>query len=174
MATRPNVQLPLRERLALRKAEELAKLTSDETQSLDTGPEEDILSAFLESLYGFTPITFSTAGSVFTGTYPTKPGRIPLPEQEIATRDTDPSNWPLHASSILYHLEELQIDAMTGTGTLAVVHVLELGAGAGLPSILLARMYQHASGGRLGSISCGAWGTDVEPLVHPRGGAQTI
>ncbi|KAF8549414.1 hypothetical protein OG21DRAFT_1515223 [Imleria badia] len=163
----------------------------------DADPE-DILSASLESLYGFTPITFSTAGSVFT--YPTKPGRIPLvPEQiEVVTPDTDPSNWSLHASSIWVsslfiadHLEELQIDAMTGTGTPAVVHVLELGAGAGLPSILLARMYQHAcvtvsdypDGPLMRTLSDNirrnrvserclavpyAWGTDVGPLVHPR------
>jgi len=110
---------------------------------------EDILSASLQSLYGFTPITFnSTPGSVLT--YSIKPPHPLAPEQiEVATPDTDPSNWSLHASSIWVsslfiadHLDELQINAVPVTGT---VHVLELGAGAGLPSILLARTYQHAS-----------------------------
>ena len=110
---------------------------------------EDILSASLQSLYGVTPITFnSTSGSVLT--YSIKPPHPLAPEQiEVTTPDTDPSNWSLHASSIWVsslfiadHLDELQIDAMPATGT---VRVLELGAGAGLPSILLARTYQHAS-----------------------------
>jgi nicotinamide N-methyltransferase len=108
---------------------------------------EDILSASLQSLYGLTPITFSTAGAVLT--YSIKPPHPLAQEQiEVTTPDTDPSNWSLHASSIWVsslfiadHLDALQIDAMTGP----VVHVLELGAGAGLPSILLARTYPHAS-----------------------------
>lgn len=158
---------------------------------------EDILSASLQSLYGFSPVALSTPDSVFT--YSIKPGRIPhslaLEQIEVATPDTEPSNWSLHASSIWIsslfiadHLEELQVDAMTGTdGT--VVHVLELGAGAGLPSILLARMYQHASvtasdypddrlmrtlsdnirrngiSDRCRAVPC-AWGTDIGALVH--------
>ena len=111
---------------------------------------EDILSASLQSLYGVTPTTFSsTPGSVLT--YSIKPPHPLAPEQiEVTTPDTDPSNWSLHASSIWIsslfiadHLDELQIDAMPArTGT---VRVLELGAGAGLPSILLTRTYQHAS-----------------------------
>lgn len=156
----------------------------------DVDPE-DILSASLETLYGFTPITLSTAGVVFT--YPINPG----PERiEVATPDTDPSNWSLHASSIWVsslfiadHLEELQIDVHTGT------RVLELGAGAGLPSILLARRYPHAyvtitdypddrlirtlsDNIRRNGVSdrCRAvpyaWGTDVGVLGHPRSGGR--
>lgn len=112
---------------------------------MDDDPE-DILSASLQSLYGLTPITFSTAGSVLT--YSIKPPHPLAHEQiEVTTPDTDPSNWSLHASSIWVsslfiadHLDALQIDTMTGP----VVDVLELGAGAGLPSILLARTYPHA------------------------------
>lgn len=124
-----------------------------DTMTLEDDPE-DILSASLQSLYGFSPITFSTAGSIFT--YSIKPGRVPHPlpvaQIELATPDTEPSNWSLHASSIWIsslfvadHLEELQIDARTNTEDMSegtLVRVLELGAGAGLPSILLASMYQ--------------------------------
>lgn len=106
---------------------------------------EDILSASLQTLYGLSPVSFSTAGSVFT--YPITPGRVPGPPHEIhlATPETDPSNWSLHASSIWVaalfladHLEELHLPYTP-------VRVLELGAGAGLPSIFLARMHPRAS-----------------------------
>lgn len=172
----------------------------DLRDALEDDPE-DILSASLQSLYGLSPITFSTAGAVFA--YSIKAGRVshPLPvtQIEVATPDTEPSNWSLQASSIWTssifiadHLEELQIDAMTsteGTG----VHVLELGAGAGLPSILLASMYQKdvsvivsdypddrlirtlSDNVRRNRVSerCRvvpyAWGTDTGPLVHRSG-----
>lgn len=116
--------------------------------TLEDDPE-DILSASLQSLYDFSPITFSTAGSVFT-----YPGRVPHPlkQIQIVTPDTQPSNWSLHASSIWVsslfvadHLEELHLDAMSARTEDNVVHVLELGAGAGLPSVLLASMYQQVS-----------------------------
>ncbi|KAH0836738.1 putative methyltransferase-domain-containing protein [Lanmaoa asiatica] len=163
--------------------------------TLEDDPE-DILSASLQSLYGFSPTTFSTAGSVFT--YSIKPGRVShSPQQiEVATPDTEPSNWSLHASSIWVsslfiadHLEELHIEAMPSTeGT--VVRVLELGAGAGLPSILLASMYQKnvsvtvtdypddrlirtlSDNVRQNRVSerCHAvpyaWGTDIGALMH--------
>ncbi|KAG8221028.1 putative methyltransferase-domain-containing protein, partial [Butyriboletus roseoflavus] len=174
-----------------------------EAVALEDDPE-DILFASLQNLYGFSPITFSTAGSVFT--YPIKPGRVPHPlpvtQIELTIPDTEPSNWSLHASSIWIsslfiadHLEELQIDAMTGTeGT--VVHVLELGAGAGLPSILLASMYHRdvsvtvsdypddrlirtlSHNVRRNRVSerCRvvpyAWGTDTGALVHRSGDAR--
>lgn len=175
-----------------------------DAMTLEDDPE-DILSASLQSLYGFSPITLSTAGSVFT--YSIKPGRVPhsLPVQqiELATPDTEPSNWSLHASSIWVsslfiadHLEELQIDAMTrtnagGMAEGAVVRVLELGAGAGLPSILLASIYRTnvsvtvsdypdhrlirtlSDNVRRNGVSerCRAvpfaWGTDTEALMVP-------
>ncbi|KAG9313079.1 hypothetical protein JVU11DRAFT_6519 [Chiua virens] len=123
-------------------------MNSRDARTSEADPE-DILSASLQSLYGFSPITFSTAGSLFT--YLIDPGRLPHPlkqndgQIELATPDTEPSNWSLHASSVWVsslfiadHLEELHIDAISGNKP---VHVLELGAGAGLPSILLAKMY---------------------------------
>lgn len=166
--------------------------------TLEDDPE-DILSASLQSLYGFSPITFSTAGSLFT--YPIKPGRVPHPLKQIqvATPDTQPSNWSLHASSIWVsslfiadHLEELHLDVITTSTEDNVVHVLELGAGAGLPSILLANMYQNVSvtvsdypddrlirtlsdNIRRNAVSerCRAvphaWGTDTGTLVPRRG-----
>ena len=184
-----------------------------DTVTLKDDPE-DILSTSLQCLYDFHPITFSAAGSVFT--YPINPGRVlsgypstlEQPEIELVTPDTDPSNWALHASSIWVsslfiadHLEELQIDTMRvrdpgadSDGT-PVVYILELGAGAGLPSILLARMYPHVSitasdypddrlihtlsdNVRRNGVSerCRAvpyaWGTDTRSLVHDSGCAH--
>ncbi|KAF9240625.1 WD40-repeat-containing domain protein [Melanogaster broomeanus] len=111
---------------------------------------EDILSASLQILYDYSPITHSSPGSVFT--YTVKPGRVParpLNQIELMTPDTQPSNWALHASSVWVsslfiadHLEDLQIDSLPSQ---KIVRVLELGAGAGLPSILIGSMYQSAS-----------------------------
>lgn len=136
----------------------VCSMDARDAETLEDDPE-DILSASLQSLYGFSPITFSTVGSVFT--YSIKSGRLPHPNAptqiHVATPDTQPSNWSLHASSIWVsslfiadHIEELHLDPIT-TRTQArsieddVIHVLELGAGAGLPSILLASIYPNVS-----------------------------
>jgi nicotinamide N-methyltransferase len=106
---------------------------------------EDILSDSLSTLYDYAPITHSSPGSDFTYTHPASGQTIVL-----RTPDTAPANWALHASSIWVaalfladHIAELGLpDAPDSPDasdlTPRVVHVLELGAGAGLPSILLA------------------------------------
>ncbi|KAH7915279.1 WD40-repeat-containing domain protein [Hygrophoropsis aurantiaca] len=108
---------------------------------------EDILSSSLETLYDYTPITYSAAHLLFT--YPIK---SPLTSQSssvitLQTPDTQPANWSLHASSIWVsslfiadHLEDLQLDDHTDRET---INILELGAGAGLPSILISKLYPN-------------------------------
>ncbi|KAH9930323.1 uncharacterized protein B0H18DRAFT_994402 [Fomitopsis serialis] len=127
---------------------------------------EDLLSESLGSLYNYTPITHSSAGSTFTYDYlgredehdggddPTENYALDTPFTiTLTTPDTQPANWALHASSIwvsaLYiadHVHDLHLDLHTkrtaGEGTR--LRVLELGAGAGLPSILIARLYPTA------------------------------
>ncbi|KAI6023873.1 hypothetical protein PISMIDRAFT_678869 [Pisolithus microcarpus 441] len=111
---------------------------------------EDILSSSLQTLYDFTPITHSSPGSIFT--YVIKPTLLPNPNSarviELGTPDPQPSKWDLHASSIwvaaVYladHVEDLELHRFQDR---EVVRVLELGAGAGLPSILIASAYRNA------------------------------
>ncbi|KAI0314818.1 putative methyltransferase-domain-containing protein [Amylostereum chailletii] len=146
---------------------------------------EDILSSSLETLYDYAPITHSSAGPQFTYTSPSG-----APTITLATPDTAAENWALHASSIwvsaLYiadHLPELQLRG-------GHHRVLELGAGAGLPGILIAKTYEHvhvttsdypdaelmraleANVARNGaqarcSVVPHAWGTDPSTLLSP-------
>ncbi|KIK98235.1 hypothetical protein PAXRUDRAFT_824088 [Paxillus rubicundulus Ve08.2h10] len=126
-------------------------MDSRDTRELGDDDPEDILQASLQTLYGYTPITHSSPGSVFTYSVPT--GRVPhqLKRIELMTPDTQPSNWSLHASSIWVsslfiadHLEDLQIDSFASQDS-NILRVLELGAGAGLPSILIGSVYQRVS-----------------------------
>ncbi|KAI0720631.1 putative methyltransferase-domain-containing protein [Fomitopsis betulina] len=125
---------------------------------------EDVLGESLQSLYDYTPITHSSAGATFTYTYL---GREPgeeagIPDDDaldtpltitLTTPDTQPANWALHASSIwvsaLYladHVHDLHLDQHLTCCTLEGprLRVLELGAGAGLPGILVARLFPEA------------------------------
>ncbi|EGN96839.1 hypothetical protein SERLA73DRAFT_170214 [Serpula lacrymans var. lacrymans S7.3] len=116
----------------------------------ETDPE-DILSTSLETLYQYAPITHSTPGSLYT--YVIKPSWHDLLKPSsnfitLKTPDTRAENWSLHASSIWVsslfiadHLEDLQLGQRRYQKDL---RVLELGAGAGLPSILISRVYQDA------------------------------
>ena len=68
----------------------------------------------------------------------------PTPAITLSTPDTQAEHWSLHASSIwvsaLYivdHISEL------GLPTNTPLRLIELGAGAGLPSILIARSYPN-------------------------------
>lgn len=109
---------------------------------------EDILSSSLQTLYDLTPITYSNPGSVFK--YTTKETLVSNPRKiiELKTPDTQASNWELHASSIwvaaVYladHIEDLKLHQFRDR---EVVRILELGAGAGLPSILIASVFPNA------------------------------
>lgn len=105
---------------------------------------EDVFADSLLSLYDHVPVSHSSAGSVFTY----DADRSPI---TLVTPDTQAANWALHATSIwsaaLYvaehirdlHLEE-DLDYARREGR--PLRVLELGAGAGLPSILIAKTYK--------------------------------
>ncbi|KAH9951211.1 putative methyltransferase-domain-containing protein [Amylocystis lapponica] len=118
---------------------------------------EDILSEALETLYDHPQIVFSSAGSLFK--YDCIPLRSSVASptnftpQSIITLevpDTQPANWSLHASSIwvaaVYiadHLDLLSLDRHIESSARkgAPLRVLELGAGAGLPGILIAKRF---------------------------------
>ncbi|KAJ3557421.1 hypothetical protein NM688_g1480 [Phlebia brevispora] len=131
---------------------------------------EDLFSDSLQSLYGYAPLTCSSAGSIFQYHLQedhlrwqsvTRQGLLRLTKGEatsetdaiitLVTPMTESKNWSLHASSIwtssLFladHLRDLQIDqhiqAVKESGH-ANLRILELGTGAGLPSILIARCF---------------------------------
>lgn len=115
---------------------------------------EDVLSDSLQTLYGYTPITHGSSGSSFNYTIPDLLiDKVPNLESRtitLITPETESSNWSLHASSIWVsslfiadHLEELQIDHHIEVARRegSRLRVLELGAGAGLPGILIATIY---------------------------------
>jgi len=113
---------------------------------MDSDPE-DILSTSLETLYRYTPITYSSAGSLFS--YTTESSSLSdgsLVTISLRTPDTSPSNWSLHASSIwvssLYISDHITDLCLKQQGT-TMKHVLELGAGSGLPSILIAKTHDN-------------------------------
>lgn len=97
---------------------------------------EDILGDSLSTLYSYTPITHSSAGSLFTYSSPTHPLQI-----HLKTPDTNAGNWALHASSIwvssLYLADHVDLLGLTGGEK-----ILELGAGAGCPGIVIAKLHQ--------------------------------
>ncbi|KAI6130140.1 putative methyltransferase-domain-containing protein [Pisolithus croceorrhizus] len=164
---------------------------------------EDILSSSLQTLYDFAPITHSTPGSIFT--YIIKPTLLPNPNSakviELETPDPQPSKWDLHASSIwvaaVYladHAKELELHRYQDRETF---RVLELGAGAGLPSILIARAYpnvdvtisdypdeqliqtlsENISRNGVSGIARAVpydWGTDISRLVGLHGSQETL
>jgi nicotinamide N-methyltransferase len=101
----------------------------------------------LGTLYDYTPITHSSAGRSFTYIRHSEDcdPDLPTPTITLSTPETQAEHWSLHASSIwvssLYiadHISEL------GLPTSTPLRLIELGAGAGLPSILIAKSYPHA------------------------------
>lgn len=125
------------------------------TYELD-GPE-DVLSDSLQTLYNFLPVTYASAGASYTYSQSASSLSGPI-EINLETPDTDAANWSLHASSIWIAsvqlasgVDLLRIDQHlrrigAGSGGSAVcasrqLKVLELGASAGLPSILIAKIF---------------------------------
>ncbi|KAI0091562.1 putative methyltransferase-domain-containing protein [Irpex rosettiformis] len=122
---------------------------------------EDFFSDSLQMLYDYTPITHSSPGSVFRYSPPNDilPSTFPSCSITLTTPTTQAANWSLHASSIwassIYladHLSDLQLIRHIEGGPIAKhtkdhhaprkLRVLELGAGAGLPSILIAKLHE--------------------------------
>ena len=110
---------------------------------------EEILSSSLGTLYDYTPITHSSPGGLFTYIHrPEDRDRdLPTPAITLSTPDTQAEHWSLHASSIwvsaLYvadHISELGLPEKAAATPLRLI---ELGAGAGLPSILIAKSHPH-------------------------------
>lgn len=99
--------------------------------------EVEIFSDSLSTLYDHTPISSSSnPGSIFIYTNESATLHLKIP-------DTKPENWSLHASSVWMssvfladHIHLLELDRY---GHLPKIRVLELGAGAGLPGILIAK-----------------------------------
>ena len=116
---------------------------------------EDILFDSLQTLYDYQPTTLTTQGSLFT--YTTKSTKDPI-SITLRTPDTQASNWSLHANSIwvssIYladHIEDLNLRLYFNISkydpsqeeeiSRKKFRVLELGASAGLPSILIAKLF---------------------------------
>lgn len=102
---------------------------------------EDILSSSLQTIYAYEPISHSSPGSIFSYT----PSSLTI-NISLRTPDTNPGNWALHATSIwassLFladHLDDLHLEQYPDP-----LRVLELGAGAGLPGILVSKVYQNS------------------------------
>ena len=97
----------------------------------------EIFSDSLSTLYDYTPITLSSdPGSTFT--YTSDSATV-----HLKTPDTRPENWSLHASSVwisaVFLADHIQLLDLDRYRHLRKIRVLELGAGAGLPGILLAK-----------------------------------
>lgn len=150
-------------------------LVKDEIQEgRKTEDPEDVFSTSLDGLYGYAPITCADAGSVLPYTYSGKDGLtsdnydgktdenfIGLKTSPITltlhTSDTRTHNWALHASSIWAssifladHVGLLELRALVQSCvcSASTLEVLELGAGAGLPGLLVAKCLERASSSR--------------------------
>ncbi|KAJ7696551.1 hypothetical protein B0H17DRAFT_1053649 [Mycena rosella] len=110
---------------------------------------EDILSSSLLTLYEYHPITLSSAGSIFTYHSPDQS----IPTVTLCTPDTQAANWSLHASSVWAasrfladHIDYLHLPTHHSRCPPGKrVKLLELGAAAGLPSIVIAKRYPEVS-----------------------------
>ncbi|KAG5219721.1 calmodulin N-methyltransferase [Salix suchowensis] len=122
---------------------------------------EDILADSLDTLYECQPVSLSSPGRHFvlqlnhrnhsTDTLSIEP-RKPI---SISCRvpDTQSSNWSLHASSVwvasVYlteHIQELHLEDYLSplTSPANRINVLELGAGAGIPSIAISKLIEDS------------------------------
>lgn len=97
----------------------------------------EIFSDSLSILYDHTPVTLSSnPGSIFTYTNE-------FVTLNLKTPDTEPENWSLHASSVwisaVFLADHIHLLDLKRYNHLRKIRILELGAGAGLPGILLAK-----------------------------------
>ena len=119
---------------------------------------EEILSSSLETLYDYAPISHSSPGGLFTYDHHSHDPSSPPLTVTVSVPDTQTKNWSLQATTIwvsaLYvadHISELDLPEERGTETSSAatpsqpLRLLELGASAGLPSILIAKRYPHIS-----------------------------
>jgi nicotinamide N-methyltransferase len=100
----------------------------------------DVMGSSLDVLYEeYTTIAFSSANEIYR--YTTKDGST----MSVKTPDTAAANWALHASSVWVSAIFLA-DHITkiSKSKPAKFNILELGAGAGLPSIVAAKAYPDA------------------------------
>lgn len=122
---------------------------------------EDILADSLDTLYDCQPVSLSSPGRHFVlqlnhrnhaidtlSIEPRKPISI-----SCRVPDTQSSNWSLHASSVwvasVYlteHIQELHLEDYLSplTSPTNRINVLELGAGAGIPSIAISKLYEDS------------------------------
>ncbi|KLO10983.1 hypothetical protein SCHPADRAFT_494122 [Schizopora paradoxa] len=118
---------------------------------------EDIFSLFLPMLYDYEPITHADAGAIFT--YRRKSSEMQEATSftiKLEVPDTLAKNNGLHASSIwssaLYLADNIDDHLRLAQWTKERIalgkscEVLELGAGAGLPGITLAKSLENVSG----------------------------
>lgn len=121
--------------------------------------DADVLEGSLQTLYGYTPIVYSSGGSLWTYNGPPDIHSTSSPEQtdlynrmkiNLRIPDTSAKNWNLHASSVWVASIFIANEICSNPNWLSPifprtdglrkgVRVLEIGAGAGLPSIVLVK-----------------------------------
>ncbi|KAJ2934773.1 hypothetical protein H1R20_g2302, partial [Candolleomyces eurysporus] len=99
----------------------------------ETVDPEEILFDSLDAIFDLKPISVGSLGSSFVYRYDGIQGSRQYTPHTITldTPDTKAANWHLHASAIWNNLSPLR--------------VLELGASAGLPSILISKLFPDVS-----------------------------
>lgn len=121
---------------------------------------EDVLFDSLQTLYDYQPVAFTSAGASYTYTYPKATPANPI-KITLQTPDTDSANWSLHASSVWiasiqlasgvdflridHHLRQIRPVNEAKRWDKRRLRILELGASAGLPSILITKLYPDVS-----------------------------
>lgn len=116
---------------------------------------EEILSSSLGTLYDYVPIAHCSPGEIFTYTHRSEDPDEPPLTITVSVPDTQTEHWSLHASTLwvsaLYvadHISELDLPTLKKTSSsdhenTPPLRLIELGAGTGLPSILIAKRYPH-------------------------------